>query len=125
VNRTTRRDYHFEKPLLKMESSADIKTQLDLEDYDYPGGFTHRDQGLQRANRALERHRHDYRLGEGQSDQPRLVSGHFLPLDGHPNKEWNALWLLTEVRHEGRQPQVLEESAHKIQSPDNFQQGYR
>ncbi|WP_057407699.1 type VI secretion system tip protein VgrG, partial [Pseudomonas amygdali] len=125
VNRTTRRDYHFEKPLLKMEGSADIKTQPDLEDYDYPGGFTHRDQGLQRANRALERHRHDYRLGEGQSDQPRLVSGHFLPLDGHPNEDWNDRWLLTEVRHEGRQPQVLEESAHKIQSPDNFQQGYR
>ncbi|MDU8631926.1 type VI secretion system tip protein TssI/VgrG, partial [Pseudomonas syringae group sp. 243L2] len=94
ANRTARRDYHFEKPLLKMEGSADIKTQPDLEDYDYPGGFTHRDQGLQRANRALERHRHDYRLGEGQSYQPRLVSGHFLPLDGHPNKEWNALWLL-------------------------------
>ncbi|UFI45724.1 type VI secretion system Vgr family protein [Pseudomonas savastanoi] len=125
VNRTTRRDYHFEKPLLKMEGSADITTQPDLEDYDYPGGFTHRDQGLQRANRALERHRHDYRLGEGQSDQPRLVSGHFLPLDGHPNEDWNDRWLLTEVRHEGRQPQVLEESAHKIQSPDNFQQGYR
>ncbi|WP_157064560.1 type VI secretion system tip protein TssI/VgrG, partial [Pseudomonas ficuserectae] len=125
VNRTTRRDYHFEKPLLKMESSADIETQPDLEDYDYPGGFTHRDQGLQRANRALERHRHDYRLGEGQSDQPRLVSGHFLPLDGHPNEDWNDLWLLTEVRHEGHQPQVFEESAHEIQSPDNFQQGYR
>ncbi|EGH25143.1 Rhs element Vgr protein, partial [Pseudomonas amygdali pv. mori str. 301020] len=69
--------------------------------------------------------RHDYRLGEGQSDQPRLVSGHFLPLDGHPNEDWNDLWLLTEVRHEGHQPQVFEESAHEIQSPDNFQQGYR
>ncbi|MBT9111047.1 hypothetical protein KIP76_24180, partial [Pseudomonas aeruginosa] len=28
----------------------------------------------------------------------------------HPRAEWNDLWLLSEVFHEGKQPQVLEEN---------------
>ncbi|MBX8613732.1 type VI secretion system tip protein VgrG, partial [Pseudomonas cichorii] len=36
---------------------------------------------------------------------------------------WNQLWLLTEVRHEGRQPQVLEEAAGH--EPQPAWQGYR
>jgi len=125
-SRITRRDYHFEKPRLTMEGAAKGEARPDLEDYDYPGRFTHRDRGVHLAKRALERHRHDYRLAEGRGDQPRLVSGHFLPLSEHPNPGWNDLWLLTDVQHEGRQPQVLEESlAHDQRSNDGFQQGYR
>ncbi|GAB7532889.1 type VI secretion system tip protein TssI/VgrG [Pseudomonas sp. 3A(2025)] len=125
-NRTTRRDYHFEMPRVDMISSAGSKAVLDLEDYDYPGRFIHRDRGQVLAQRALERHRHDYRLAEGHSDQPRLVSGHFLPLTEHTRQDWNQLWLLTEVHHEGRQPQVLEESAALAQTTDgDFTQGYR
>ncbi|GFM84641.1 type IV secretion protein Rhs [Pseudomonas cichorii] len=120
TSRTTRRDYDFQKPLVPLESEVQNKTLPDLEDYDYPGRFTNRERGNLLARRALERHRHDYRLAEGHSDQPRLVSGHFLELASHPQKSWNQLWLLTEVRHEGRQPQVLEESAR----PSDWQ-GYR
>ncbi|OUM08730.1 type IV secretion protein Rhs [Pseudomonas syringae] len=121
----TRRDYHFEKPLLTLQGSTQGDTPLNLEDYDYPGGFTHRDRGEHLAKRALERHRHDYRQGEGQSDQPRLASGHFLQLSEHPNQSWNELWLLTDVRHKGRQPQVLEESAPQIQNDADLRQNYR
>jgi type VI secretion system secreted protein VgrG len=40
---------------------------------------------------------------------------------------WNDLWLLTEVTHQGRQPQVLEEAiTSDIDAKyDGFQQGYR
>ncbi|EIU1413394.1 type VI secretion system tip protein VgrG, partial [Pseudomonas aeruginosa] len=50
-----------------------------------------------------------------------------LPLAAHPQAGWNDLWLLTEVIHEGRQPQVLEESivSDTSASPDDFRQGYR
>ncbi|KPY09455.1 Type IV secretion protein Rh [Pseudomonas coronafaciens pv. oryzae] len=123
-NHTTHRDYHFEKPYLTMEGSAIGGDDPDLEHYDYPGGFTHRDRGSHLATRALERHRHDYRLGDGQSDQPLLVSGHFLQLSEHPNEDWNDLWLLNEVRHEGRQLQALEESASPIQGDGDFHQRY-
>ncbi len=126
TSRTARRDYHFEKPLLVMEGKAQDQVRPDLEDYDYPARFTHRDRGAHLAGRALERHRHDYRLAEGQSDQPLLVSGHFMPLSKHPNDAWNTPWLLIDIRHEGRQPQVLEEALH-IDAPDadGFRQGYR
>ncbi len=126
TSRVTRRDYDFEKPRLTMEALFHSDFQPDLEDYDYPGRFTERARGKHLSQRALERHRHDYELAEGESDQPRLVSGHFLPLGEHPRSDWNQLWLLTEVLHEGKQPQVLEESVTShVGSGDGFVQGYR
>ncbi|MGX5724949.1 type VI secretion system tip protein TssI/VgrG, partial [Metapseudomonas otitidis] len=112
--RVTRRDYFFEKPRLLMEAAhtpQDDLPQPDLEDYDYPGRFTERDRGRHLARQAQERHRRDYRLADGDSDEPRLVSGHLLNLSDHPKPEWNDLWLITALHHEGKQPQVLEEFA--------------
>ncbi|MCV4341780.1 type VI secretion system Vgr family protein [Pseudomonas capsici] len=127
TSRTTRRDYDFTKPRIELESDAKSAAQPDLEDYDYPGRFTDRQRGKHLANRALERHRSDYRLAEGRSDQPLLVSGHFLSLTEHTNAAWNDMWLLTEIFHEGKQPQVLEESvtSDTTDLKDDFHQGYR
>ena len=133
TSRVTRRDYDFEKPRLTMEAAVQSSIHPDLEDYDYPGRFADRERGKHLSRRALERHRHDFELAEGVSDQPLLVSGHFLPLRDHPRSDWNQLWLLTEIHHEGKQPQVLEESVTNA-SPDgphapagntDFTQGYR
>nr|WP_074321068.1 type VI secretion system tip protein TssI/VgrG [Pseudomonas aeruginosa] len=131
TSRVTRRDYDFEKPRLLLEAgnrpAADAPAEPDLEDYDYPGRFVDRQRGKLLSQRALERHRADRRLGEGVSDQPLLVSGHFLEIAEHPRAEWNDLWLLSEVFHEGKQPQVLEENvtSDTSASTDDFQQGYR
>ena len=127
TSRTTRRDYDFNKPGFQLEGTASSGAMPDLEDYDYPGRFLDRERGRHLANRALERHRSDYRLAEGSSDQPRLVSGHFLALTGHANPVWNDLWLLTEVFHEGKQPQVLEEAipSDVTDLKGDFHQGYR
>ena len=128
--RTARADYDFEKPRLALQASwrDDAEhEEPDLEDYDYPGRFTDRDRGTLLSRRALERHRADYRQARGHGDQPALASGHLLTLCGHPRSECNALWLLTEVVHEGKQPQVLEESLSSDTSDakDDFHQGYR
>ncbi|QRY81333.1 type VI secretion system tip protein VgrG [Pseudomonas sp. PDNC002] len=127
TSRTTRRDYHFEKPQLDLESSARSDFKPDLEDYDYPGRYIDRERGKHLSQRALERHRSDFVLSEGRSDQPALRSGHFLTLSAHPRADWNDLWLLTEVHHEGKQPQVLEESvtSNTTELKDDFHQGYR
>tara|TARA_R100000541_G_scaffold13610_5_gene22668 strand:- start:11901 stop:13976 length:2076 start_codon:yes stop_codon:yes gene_type:complete len=133
TNRVSRRDYHFEQPRLVMEAAqkgqagdGQRSSGPDLEDYDYPGRFTDRARGKHLSQRSLERHRADYRLAEGRSDQPRLVSGHLLEISDHPRQEWNDLWLLTEVLHEGRQPQVLEESVTSdTDVRDGFTQRYR
>ncbi len=132
TSRVSRRDYDFEQPRLRMEAAyrgepaANAMPQPDLEDYDYPGRFTERARGKHLSQRALERHRHDYELAEGDSDQTGLVSGHLLEISDHPRREWNDLWLLTEVLHEGKQPQVLEESITRhVDNGDGFVQGYR
>ena len=126
TSRVTRRDYDFEKPRLTMEGAFHSEFQPDLEDYDYPGRFTERARGKHLSQRALERHRSDYELAEGESDQPQLVTGHFLALTDHPLNDWNQLWLLNEILHEGKQPQVLEESVTSdSQARDGFTQGYR
>ncbi|MBV7515965.1 contractile injection system protein, VgrG/Pvc8 family, partial [Pseudomonas sp. PDM25] len=81
-----------------------------LEDYHYPVEMDNLARGKQLARQALERHRADYQLAEGQSDQPTLRCGHFVTLTEHPRQACNALWLLCSVHHQGKQPQVLEES---------------
>ncbi|MFO6385546.1 contractile injection system protein, VgrG/Pvc8 family, partial [Pseudomonas aeruginosa] len=45
ASRVTRRDYDFEQPALQMQAAHGpqlVAQQPDLEDYDYPGRFTHR-----------------------------------------------------------------------------------
>ncbi|ROM63716.1 type IV secretion protein Rhs [Pseudomonas brassicacearum] len=121
TNAVTLRDYDFRKPSLLLQTSLDNQQQPVLEDYRYPGQFSDREQGRYLSRRVLERHGADYRLAEGRSDQTALVSGHFMQIHGHPRTQWNDLWLLTEVSHRGRQPQVLEETSGD--SPDEFQ-GY-
>ncbi|QFT24632.1 Phage-related baseplate assembly protein [Pseudomonas sp. THAF187a] len=126
TSQVTRRDYDFEKPRLQLEAKADGDAQPKLEDYDYPGRYTDRERGKHLATRALERHRHDFAQAQGDGDSPTLVSGHFLDLTDHPRDTWNQLWLLTEVLHEGKQPQVLEESViSDTRADDGFTQGYR
>lgn len=129
-NRTTRRDHDFEKPRLPLQVAckADlVHPEPDLEDYAYPGHFTDRTRGKLLSQRALERHRCDQRQAEGRSDQSSLTSGHFLQMCSHPQPPCNGLWLLTKIFHEGKQPQVLEESIiHDIPAdPNAFHQGYR
>lgn len=126
TSRVTRRDYNFETPRVLMEAAHQDEASHELEDYDYPGRFSDRGRGRHLSRRAVERHRADLHVAEGRSDIIRLVSGHFLPLAGHPRADWNDLWLLTDLVHEGKQPQVLEESITSANDDDpDFTQGYR
>ncbi|WP_368491733.1 type VI secretion system tip protein VgrG [Pseudomonas sp. Hg5Tf] len=122
----THRGYDFQRPSLLLESQFTAEFSPELEDYRYPLSMDTESLGRQRARQAVERHRCDYQLAEGQSDQPFLRSGHFFDLTEHPRKDSNDLWLLLSVTHEGKQPQVLEESVGSdVQPADGFTQGYR
>ena len=129
TSRVTRRDYDFKKSTRLLESSCQPSLEAvrpDLEAYDYPGDFTQEKRGKLLSQRTLERHRADYVQAEGKSNQPALATGHFLTLSEHPRQEWNDLWLLTQVHHEGKQPQVLEEMPPcDTGRQDHFNQGYR
>ena len=122
----TRRDYDLNRPSLLIENAFTAKFTPALEDYHYPVLISTEKRGQQLAQQALERHRTDYQLAEGKSDQPTLRSGHLFTLSEHPRKACNDLWLLLSVNHEGKQPQALEESITSDAAPaDGFTQGYR
>jgi type VI secretion system secreted protein VgrG len=123
---TTRRHYDFERPSLLLESRFTAEFTPELEDYRYPALIENEKLGKQLARQALERHRTDYQLVEGKSDQPTLRSGHFFDLTEHPREGCNDLWLLLNVTHAGKQPQSLEEAiTSDVQPEDGFTQGYR
>ncbi|WP_296259256.1 MULTISPECIES: type VI secretion system tip protein VgrG [unclassified Pseudomonas] len=123
---TTRRGYDLDRPSLLRESKYTAEFSPALEDYCYPVAIKNEKLGNQLARQALERHRRDYLLAEGQSDQSMLRSGHFFNLTDHPRRSCNDLWLLLSVKHSGKQPQVLEEAIPSNAEPqDGFTQGYR
>lgn len=115
------RDHDFQHPSLRLQDTAGPASAHPLEDYRYPAGFTAHARGRQLARRGVERHQSDRHRALGTSDQPALCSGHFLELCEHPDPACNDLWLLTSVRHEGYQPQVLEEAVFAADTV----QGYR
>jgi type VI secretion system secreted protein VgrG len=49
---------------------------------------------------------------QGHSDLPTLRSGQLMPLSGHPVRQWNHLWLLTHVEHQGSQDQRVPYGNH-------------
>ncbi|WP_460131977.1 type VI secretion system Vgr family protein [Pseudomonas sp. S1_E04] len=118
------RDYDWRKPGLELESGVVGEQLPALEEQAYPGHFSDRPYGKYLAQRGLERHRSDYQIARGEGDEPALVSGRYLALSGHPREQWNDLWLVTHVTHEGKQPQVLEEAVTEVDGGD-FRQGYR
>ncbi|UVL01443.1 type VI secretion system tip protein TssI/VgrG [Pseudomonas sp. B21-048] len=122
----TRRDYDLNRPSRLLETRFTAGFSPELEDYGYPLYFGSEKLGKQLARQALERHRVDYQLAEGESDEPTLRSGHFFGLREHPHETYNDLWLLLSVTHTGKSPQVLEESITNATEPeDGFTQGYR
>ncbi|KAF0866749.1 type VI secretion system tip protein VgrG [Pseudomonas sp. LD120] len=125
TNQVTRRDYDLERPNRLLESRYRVESGPPLEDYRYPAPLPTEARGKKLAQRALESHRVDYQLVEGESDQPTLRSGHFFTLAEHPRQACNDLWLLLSVHHTGKQPQVLEEVMSPDTSEAGFTQGYR
>jgi type VI secretion system secreted protein VgrG len=122
----TRRDYDLKRPSLLLESRFTAEFSPELEDYRYPVLIENEKRGKQLARQALERHRTDYQLAEGNSDQPTLRGGHLFELTEHPRKTCNDLWLLLSVTHTGKQPQALEEAiTSDVKPEDGFTQGYR
>ena len=117
------RDYDFRKPRFELENTAGEERPPALEMQQFPGHFSDRTHGKYLAQRGLERHRSDYRVAYGQGDEPALASGRFLQLRDHPCEGWNDLWLVTQVTHEGKQPQVLEEVVTEVTGGE-FRQGY-
>ncbi|WP_397449500.1 type VI secretion system Vgr family protein [Pseudomonas sp. NA-150] len=121
------RDYDFQNADLTLKAEHEYGPTQDqiqrnekpkpvphLSDSIYPGHFRDQLRAAHLARLTLQRHRWDVEQAEGKSDQPLLCSGTLLRLEKHPDISWNRPWLLVWVKHEGYQPQVLEELASAI-----------
>ncbi|MFZ3283650.1 type VI secretion system Vgr family protein [Pseudomonas sp.] len=64
----------------------------------------------QRSRRHLERQRCQHRSIHGRSDCVGLLSGHLLQVLEHPLSHFNEQWLITELRHNGQHPSILDPS---------------
>ncbi|HEX5746719.1 MAG TPA: type VI secretion system tip protein TssI/VgrG [Archangium sp.] len=114
--KATLRDYRFKQPGLKMEVEHKAEVDSDLEVYDYPGEYQDPAQGTLAKGKTIARVRLEAfqatkRVGRGESDCERLCPGRMFTLEEHPRGDYNGRYLLTQVKHEGQQPHVLDEES--------------
>jgi len=67
--------------------------------------------GDQQSRRQLERLRCRHVQVHGQSNHVALRNAAIVQVAGHPLANFNNQWLLTSIRHQGRQPSILAEDA--------------
>lgn len=83
-----------------------------LEHYDYPQHHTNQKQGERYAKLRLEQLRTHHIEAEAYTDIPDLHAGYYFTVEGYPaidTLNTQGRWLITELYHQGRQPQVLGE----------------
>lgn len=118
TKQVTWRDYNFVTTKIPegkangtQSQKANNATEQNLEFYDYPGRYTQTARGNHLAQIQIERLRTDHIVADGLSDSPILHSGYYLTVQDRLSLESmdsKDPWLLNYIRHQGRQPQVLE-----------------
>lgn len=95
----------------KLSQKANDATEPNLESYDYPNPHIDKAKGDYYAKIEIERLKASHILAEAFSDVPTLHAGYFFSLTGYPaldTLDATQPWLAKQVRHQARQPQVLE-----------------
>lgn len=107
----TQKDFNFEKPTLDLTTKEQDKSYQKLEVYDYPGRYMEENRGKSLTKVRLEESMTFKEKIEAKSSCSRFIPGFKFKLVDHERQSFNQDYLLTEVRHEGQQPQVLKELA--------------
>lgn len=102
-------DFFYEKATTDLSEAERADLQAEFEDYDYPGGYFETQEGKRLAKTRLEEIRATRVLGTASTTCRRLLPGYRFKLTEHPRTEFNAEYLVTNLRHSGSQPQVREE----------------
>ncbi|MCJ8501786.1 type VI secretion system tip protein VgrG [Desulfatitalea alkaliphila] len=105
----TLKDFNFEKPSVDLTADQTDSENESREIYDYPGAYTTTEQGRKIARVRLQQETMAKTQADGTSVVPRFIPGCTFALTDHTIDRFNSEYLLVEVRHEGAQPQVLEE----------------
>lgn len=123
------RDFNFKNVKIPEGSSKGSQSEKangaiepSLEHYDYPSSGMNIATNEQLAKIEIERLRANHVTAEAFSDVPSLHAGYFFTIDDYPpidTLDASQPWLIKEIRHQGRQPQVLEEFGSE-QAADNM-----
>ena len=118
-DRSTFREWNFTTPSLDLTAQqeepdwekAPMPQAMSLETYQFPHLYQERGEGERYARLQLARQLSFREWIECETDVARHTPGYAFTLHSHPRAEANRRWWLTKVRHEGKQPGVLEEEA--------------
>ncbi|MGR2738372.1 type VI secretion system Vgr family protein [Billgrantia sp. Q4P2] len=115
-------DYSFKKPDyaqlhehhadgLESHAQRGVVDNNGYEHYDFPGRFKADASGEAFTRVRLEYLRRDAYLAKAESNLPELSPGHRFTLADHDVDEYNTEWQVVSIRHEGHQPQAVQEDA--------------
>lgn len=95
----------------KLSKKANDATEPNLESYNYPNPHMDKTNADKLSKIEIERLRAKHILAEAYSDVPTLHAGYFFTIEGYPaldSLDTSQPWLVRQIRHQARQPQVLE-----------------
>jgi type VI secretion system secreted protein VgrG len=126
TGKVTMRDYNFEKPNTNLEANDQADGESDLESFEYlPGRYGAAEEGRRLAKVRLGERQALRKVGVGHSVCRRLTPGYRFTLAEHLRESSNACWLVTDLTHEGYEPQALEQDAPEAGTETEYTNEFR
>lgn len=102
-------EYDFTNPSFNLSAVKESSLQ---EWYEYATGHNSQQSALNQASLKLQQQQHQKEQLIGTGNIRHAYPGAFLPISNHPMAQVNTEWLVLNIRHSGKQPQVLKELAN-------------
>lgn len=125
------RNYNFKNTKKPEENYQGIQhgkaskaIEPNLEHYHFPGRLTDKATAEYQAQLSIERLKSEHILAEAYSDIPSLHIGYCFSVEDFPvldNMSADEPWLIKQIKHQGRQPQVFEALGDSTSASDNFE----
>lgn len=124
------RNYNFKNKKIpesackgNQHTKANEASEPNLEHYHFPGRLTNEATANYQAKLSIERLKANHILAEAYGDIPELHSGYSFTMQDYPaidTLNTEQAWLITQIRHQGRQPQVLEKLGAEATADSTF-----
>ncbi|HVY48579.1 MAG TPA: type VI secretion system tip protein TssI/VgrG [Minicystis sp.] len=117
--KATLRDYDFKRPTVLLEGTKSGPSDVDVEVYDHPGGFTTPGDASTVAGRRFEEAVTPSRTARGTGTVARMLPGATFDLVDHPTDGFEGPWLVARVEHEGGEAH-LDGGAGEVRYENHF-----
>lgn len=108
-NNITLNDYNFRQPSVDLTCNQNEEDGCSICVFEYPGNYCDTDTGRNVARVRFQEATVLRLFAEGRSNCHRLTAGHKFQLQEHDRSVLDGEYILVEVRHSGKQPQVIAE----------------